>query len=179
MSGHEAPGHDHQELFKSWLRDCSGLVFKVARGFAPTEADRQDLIQEILLQMWRSIPRYEGKAKGSTWVYRVAMHTALAWQRKEVQRRVPQVSLFDVPETEAAEAPDLLTAERREMVESLYEAIRQLPKVDACVVMLSLDGLSYREMAEILGVSENHVGVKLNRARERLAKLLKGLTHEV
>jgi RNA polymerase sigma-70 factor (ECF subfamily) len=177
MIGHQALRHDPQELFKRWLQDCSGLVFKVARAFAPTEADRQDLIQEILLQLWRSIPRYEGKAKGSTWVYRVAMHTALAWRRKEVQRRVPQVSLFEVPETAAAD--DLLTAQRRELVESLYAAIRQLPKVDACVVMLSLDGLSYREMAEILGVSENHVGVKLSRARERLATLMKGVMHEV
>ena len=176
MTGHEPLTHDRQELFKAWVRDCSGLIFKVARAFAPTEADRQDLVQEILLQLWRSIPRYEGKAKESTWVYRVAMHTALAWRRKEVQRRVPQISISEVPETAA---DDLLTVERRELVESLYAAIRQLPKVDACVVMLSLDGLSYREMAEILGISENHVGVKLNRARERLATLLKGVTHEV
>ena len=178
MSGHEALERDRQELFKAWLKDCSGLVLKVARAFAPAEADRQDLIQEILLQLWRSIPQFEGKAKASTWVYRVAMHTALAWRRKEVQRRVPQVSLFEVAEA-AADAPDLLAAERHAMVESLYAAIRQLPKVDACVVMLSLDGLSYREMAEILGVSENHVGVKLTRARDRLAKLLKGVTHEL
>ena len=177
MIGDEALEQGRQELFKRWVHDCSGLVLKVARAFAPTDADRQDLIQEILLQLWRSVPRFEGKAKSSTWVYRVAMNTALAWRRKEFQRRVPEVPMLDI-ETFPAES-DALTAERRELVESLYEAIRQLPKVDACIVMMSLDGLSYREMAEVLGISENHVGVKLNRAKEQLARLLKEVAHEL
>ena len=95
----------------------------------------KDLIQEILLQLWRSVPRFEGKAKSSTWVYRVAMNTALAWRRKEIHRRVPQVLLLDI-ETVPAD-PDALTNERRELVESLYGAIRQLPRIDACIVMMS------------------------------------------
>ena len=177
MIGDEALARDQQELFKQWVHDCSGLMLKVARAFAPTDADRQDLIQEILLQLWRSAPRFEGKAKSSTWVYRVAMNTALAWRRKEVHRRVPQVPLLDI-ETVAADQ-DALAIERRELVESLYEAIRQLPRIDACIVMMSLDGLSYREMAEVLGISENHVGVKLNRAKEQLGRLLKGMAHEL
>jgi len=177
MIGDHTLERDRQELFKRWLHDCSGLMLKVARAFAPTHADRQDLIQEILLQLWHSLPRFEGKAKSSTWVYRVAMNTALAWRRKEVHRRVPQVPLLDI-ETVAAD-PDALTIERRELVDSLYEAIRQLPRIDACIVMMSLDGLSYREMAEVLGISENHVGVKLNRAKEQLGRLLKGVEHEL
>ena len=177
MISDQALERERQELFKRWLNDCSGLMLKVARAFAPTDADRQDLIQEILLQLWRSVPRFEGKAKSSTWVYRVAMNTALAWRRKEIHRRVPQVPLLDI-ETVPAD-PDALTAERRELVESLYGAIRQLPRIDACIVMMSLDGLSYREMAEVLGISENHVGVKLNRAKEQLGKLLKGVAHEL
>jgi RNA polymerase sigma-70 factor, ECF subfamily len=177
MISDQARERDRRELFKCWLHDCSGLMLKVARAFAPTDADRQDLIQEILLQLWRSVPRFEGKAKSSTWVYRVAMNTALAWRRKEFHRRVPQVPLLDI-ETVAAD-PDALTTERRELVESLYKAIRQLPRIDGCIVMMSLDGLSYREMAEVLGISENHVGVKLNRAKEQLARLLKGVVHEL
>jgi len=177
MIGDEALEQDRQELFKRWVHDCSGLMLKVARAFAPSDADRQDLIQEILLQLWRSLPRFEGKAKSSTWVYRVAMNTALAWRRKEFQRRVPQAPLLDI-ETFPAES-DALTMERRELVESLYGAIRQLPRVDACIVMMSLDGLSYREMSEVLGISENHVGVKLNRAKEQLARLLKEVAHEL
>ena len=171
------PVLQRNELFKRWLNDCSGLMLKVARAFAQTDADRQDLIQEILLQLWRSIPRFEGKAKTSTWVYRVAMNTALAWRRKEFHRRVPQVPLLDVEAVEAE--TDALARERRELVESLYAAIRQLPRIDACIVMMSLDGLSYREMAEVLGISENHVGVKLNRAKEQLARLLKEVEHEL
>src|SRR5262245_25078052 len=100
-----------QELFKRWLNDCSGLMWKVARAFAPTDSDRQDLLQEILLQLWRSVPRFKGTAKSSTWVYRVAMNTALAWRRKELHRRVPQVPLLDL-ETVPAET-DALTSERR------------------------------------------------------------------
>ena len=177
MIGDQALERDRQELFKHWLNDCSGLIVKVARAFAPTDADRQDIIQEILLQLWSSIPRFEGKAKSSTWVYRVAMNTALAWRRKEIHRRVPEVPVLDIEILPAD--PDTLTMERRELVESLYDAIRQLPRIDACVVMMSLDGLSYREMAEVLGISESHVGVKLSRAKEQLARLLKEVAHEL
>ena len=161
--------------FKRWLKQHTGLVFKVARAFAPSDADRDDLVQEILLQLWRSLPRFEGKAKESTWIYRVALNTALAWHRGENKHRTAQNSLPAIEEL--PEPDDLAAREREELVARLYAAIRRLPRVDAALVLLYLDDLSYREMAEVLGLSETNVGVKLNRARKTLAELMKEVPH--
>ena len=170
-----ASDDSREAVFKRWLEQHIGLVFTVARTFAPSDADRDDLVQEILLQLWRSLPRFEGKSKESTWIYRVALHTALAWQRSEHKRHATHTPW---PTLEELPAPDDPAArERAELVARLYAAIRQLPKVDAALVLLYLDDLSYREMAEVLGISETNVGVKLNRARKSLAELMKEVTH--
>jgi len=178
MNGPGATGKDQQKVFKDWLQEHAGLVFKVARAFAPAEADRQDLIQEILLQLWCSLPRFEGKAKASTWIYRVALNTALAWRRKETKHRATQTPLIDIETLPGTEADSTQQLHQREVVEWLYAAIQQLPKTDAALVLLYLDDLNYREMADVLGISENLVGVKLNRARKALAGLMKGVMYE-
>ncbi|HUI08350.1 MAG TPA: sigma-70 family RNA polymerase sigma factor [Verrucomicrobiae bacterium] len=178
MNVPEAASEGRQALFSAWLSEHVGLVFKVARAFAPADADRRDLIQDILLQLWCSLPRFEGRAKVSTWIYRVAFNTALAWRRKETKHRAPQIPLIEVEELPGAEEDTARRLDQEQIVAHLYSAIHQLPKVDAALVLLYLDDLSYREMAEVLGISENHVGVKLNRARKALAELMKEVTYE-
>ena len=178
MNGHGPLGDDPQEVFKGWLQEHTGLIYKVARAFAAVEADQQDLIQEILLQLWGSLPRFEGKAKASTWIYRVALNTALAWRRKETKRHATQTPLIEIENFPATEADSAQRLAREETVARLYDAIHQLPKVDAALVLLYLEDVSYREMAEVLGLSESNVGVKLNRAKTALAELMKEVTHE-
>jgi len=172
------PPDNPEAVFKAWLDEHGGIICRVARIYARSADDRQDLAQEILLQLWRSLPRYEGKASPCTWVYRVALNTALAWGRAERRRRQRQVRLLDVEETPAVETEPGERYRDRETLEQLYAAIHRLPKVDAAVLLLYLDDLGYREMAEVLGISENHVGVKLNRARKALAQLLKEVLHD-
>lgn len=167
---------DQQALFQRWVADHGGIVLKVARAYTLTAADCQDLTQEILLALWRSLTRFESRASPSTWIYRVALNTALAWHGKERRRRTRQHPLFDLAEVPARESDD--TASSRESVARLYEAIRQLPKSDAALVLLYLDGLSYRQMSEVLGISESNVGVKLNRAKKALTKRLNEAHHE-
>src|SRR5215218_6593040 len=87
-----------EAVFKRWLTQHTGLVFKVARTFAPNDSDRDDLVQEILLQLWRSLPRFQGNAWESTWIYRVALHAALAWRRSEEKRRVTHEPLLGIEE---------------------------------------------------------------------------------
>ena len=147
---------------------------KVARAYTLSSEECQDLAQEILLQAWRSLAKFEGKASAATWFYRVALHTAMNWHRKDQPRRASQQLLLEV-QTVATEGTDSVEQiQQRETVEQLYQAIAQLPKTDAALVLLYLDELSYREMAEVLGISQNNVGVKLNRAKKALYALMNG-----
>ena len=163
----------------NWLDDHGSSVMKVSRAYTLTSEETQDLAQEILLQAWRSLPGFEGKAKASTWFYRVALHTAMNWHRKDKPRRTRQQPLLEVQDlvTEGADN-SAEQIQHRDTVEQLYNAIHQLPKTDAALVLLYLDELSYREMADVLGISENNVGVKLNRAKKALGLLMNGESHE-
>lgn len=150
-----------EALFRQWADRHRGILVHVARGFADN-ADRDDLLQDMLLAIWHAIPAFRGDASPSTFIYRVAQNTALTWQRR--QRRHPAGEEFD----EAAHAAPPFSP-KAERTEALYRAIRQLPELDRSLVLLYLDGKPYREMADILGLSESNVGVRLNRLRSRLA----------
>jgi len=170
---------DHESLFQRWLEEHRGIVVKVARSFAQSPSDVADLQQEAMLQLWISLPSYAGQAKPSTWIYRVCLNTALTWRRGTVRRERRIESGTDVSLVMAEAASPAERAGERELLESLYAAIHALPEFDRALVLLSLDGLAYREMAEITGLNENQVGVALTRARKRLAQLLKGVTDEL
>src|SRR5512133_1662340 len=107
---HPVKSNSQQEMFRSWLEKHGGLVMRVARSYGATEEDREDLSQEILIQLWRSLPRFEGRAAESTWVYRVALNTALAWRRSETRRKLRHTPLIE---------PDTMMAHEREIAEVL------------------------------------------------------------
>jgi RNA polymerase sigma-70 factor, ECF subfamily len=169
---------DQKSLFLSWLGEHGPSVMKVARAYTLTSEECQDLAQEILLQAWQSLPKFEHKASAPTWFYRVALHTAMNWHRKDKPRRTRQQPLLEVQALAPAGVDGAEQAQQRDTVEQLYKAIHQLPKTDAALVLLYLDELSYREMAEVLGISESNVGVKLNRAKKALSELMKDQSHE-
>jgi len=170
------PNENAETLFKEWLAEHRGTVLKVARAYTLTAEDSQDLAQEILLQVWRSLPQFQGQASATTWCYRVALNTALAWHRKDRHRHTRQRPLLDGENLPASGDIARETA-HRDLVVRLYAAIRRLPRTEAALVLLHLDGLSYRQMAEVLGVSEGNVGVKLNRAKKALGELMKEEPH--
>jgi RNA polymerase sigma-70 factor (ECF subfamily) len=169
---------DQKSLFMHWLGEHGASVMKVARAYTLTSDECQDLAQEILLQAWRSMPSFERKASAATWFYRVALHTAMNWHRKDKPRRSRQQPLLEVQAIVTDGCDSAAQAQQRETVEQLYRAIHQLPKTDAALVLLYLDELSYHEMAEVLGISESNVGVKLNRAKKALGELMRGQSHE-
>lgn len=168
------PDDDQKSLFLNWLGQHGSSVMKVARAYTLTREECEDLAQEILLQAWKSLPHFEHQASAATWFYRVALHTALNWHRKDKPRRSRQQVFVEAqfPSIEVIDCAEQV--QQRETVEQLYQAIHQLPKGDTALVLLYLDGLSYREMAEILGISESNVGVKLNRAKKALRELMQG-----
>jgi RNA polymerase sigma-70 factor (ECF subfamily) len=179
MPKHSMTAPEQETIFRRWLDAHLGLILKVVRGCAAAPPDQDDLFQDVLLQVWSSIPAFRGEAKETTWIYRVAFNTALAWRRGERRRRAGHETFlkFDVsPQSQPSHAEIL---PQQEIVAQLYAAIRQLPKVDASLALMHLDGLSYSEMAEVLGISENYIGVKLNRIRQQLAETMKGTGDEL
>lgn len=136
-------------------------------------------MQEMQLQLWKSMPAYAAQAKPSTWIYRVCLNTALSWRRGTERRAAhiePETDVNQLPVNAATPAEH---ASQQELLEQLYGAIRAMDDADRALVLLMLDGLPYREMAEVTGLTENHVGVALTRARKRLATLLKGVIDEL
>ena len=170
---------EQEALFRRWLQEHLGLMLKVVRGCAAAPQDQDDLFQDILLQIWSSIPSFRGEAKETTWIYRVAFNTALAWQRGERRRREKHEIFLRLDTPPQVQLSHVDSLPEQEIVAQLYAAIRQLPKVDASLALMHLDGLSYQEMAEVVGISENYIGVKLNRIRKQLADQLKGANDEL
>jgi len=170
---------DQEATFRRWLDEHIGVMLKVVRGCAASPQDQDDLFQEVLLQIWSSIPGFRGEAKETTWIYRVAFNTALAWRRVERRRREGHDLFLKLGASPRAQPSHVDSPPEQEIVERLYAAIRQLPKVDASLALMHLDGLSYQEMREVLGISENYIGVKLNRIRKQLTEQLKGANDEL
>jgi len=169
---------EQESIFRRWLADHAGLMWKVLRAFATGPQDQEDLLQEIALQLWMSLPAFREEAKESTWIYRVAFNTALGWKRDEKRRHAKHEKFFELNVAPEVSADHSAPAREEELVQQLYIAIRQLPKLDASLALMHLDGLSYREMSEVLGITESNVGVKLNRIRKQLAETVKGGPHE-
>jgi RNA polymerase sigma-70 factor (ECF subfamily) len=170
---------EQETIFRRWLEAHLGLMLKVVRGCVAAPQDQDDLFQDVLLQIWLSIPVFRGESKETTWIYRVAFNTALAWRRVERRRREGHETFLKFDVSPQVQPSHLDSLPEQEIVEQLYAAIRQLPKVDASLALMHLDGLSYQEMAEVLGISENYIGVKLNRIRKQLAEQLKGVCDEL
>lgn len=151
--------------FREWHREHQGIILRIARATASNLADQEDLIQEISLQLWNSIPGFRGISKSSTWVYRVALNTALAWGRRERSRNESKADL--------AENLHILKDSRKPpnpKLEWIFDQIRKFDPIDRSLMLLHLDGQSYAEIADILGISEKNVGVKLSRLRKTLTR---------
>jgi RNA polymerase sigma factor (sigma-70 family) len=167
-------------IFDAWLRDHAAILHHVANGFA-TGADRHDLMQELLLAVWRAIPAFREASSPSTFIFRVTHNAALSWKRGETgyRRRLDgfQQTLEATAETAGAHTAGTETAGApADQLELLYTAIRKLEPLDRSLVLLQLDGASYAQISAIHGLSESNVGVRLNRIRHKLAAIIEEYT---
>lgn len=152
--------------FLQLIDQHQGIIHKICRLYRDSKEDREDLFQEIVFQLWKSVHTFRGDAKFSSWMYRVALSTAIAGYRKKKPdiRYLP--SLPDEPD-EQPHAED--------QREQLFQALKQLNDADKALITLYLEDLSYQEIAEIVGITESNVGVRLNRIKNKIQQLLKNL----
>ena len=138
--------------FQEWWGEHRGIVWRIIRSYAADPEDQEDLRQEMAAQLWRSLPGFREQCRPVTWIYRVCLQTALVWRRDE-GTRLRRVTTDDGPVTRAASTDPRPGAcgEKEELLEKLYAAIRAQPPEQRSILLLSLDGLSYREIAELTG----------------------------
>ncbi|WP_316813603.1 sigma-70 family RNA polymerase sigma factor [Pedobacter heparinus] len=155
-----------ERQFLTLIAEHQGIIHKVCRLYRDSREDREDLFQEIAYQLWRALPSFRGRAKQSTWIYRVALNTALASFRKKKPEIAYSAVLPDLPEAQQSE--ELALRQER-----LFAALKQLDDAEKAIITLYFEELSYQEIAAVIGINENYVGVKLNRIKNKIQKLLK------
>ena len=162
---------EQKQIFEEWLSQHKALIFKIVRVYGFTVTDQDDLFQEIIIQVWHSIPAFRKESSVTTWLYRVSLNTAIKWTKKE--RRHFQ--------SETMEGIEHVLEENRtqtdERLSWLYEEILKLDEIDRSITLLLLDGFSYKEMSSILGITESNVGVKINRIKKQLISKSKKYDH--
>lgn len=155
-----------EKEFIEQIQKHQGILHKICFVYSNSKADKEDLNQEIVLQLWKSYPSFRKEAKFSTWMYRVALNTAITLNKKAVLFENQKTQLSD--EYAIAEVNDY-----SEDIKILYKAISKLSKIEKAIIMLWLEEKAYSEIAEIVGISEKYVSVKLVRSKKKLAKLIK------
>lgn len=160
---------EQQDIFKLWLTKHKALLFKVVRAYAFNVDDQDDLFQEISLQVWRSIRMFKQESAVTTWLYRISLNTAIKWSTKKRKHEGHQ----------SIEPLQHLLQEENVMDDRLtwlYHEIASLDEIDRSLTLLLLDGFSYKEMADLLGISESNIGVKIHRVKKYLISRTEKIT---
>ena len=158
--------NDKEHQFELLVREHKRTIYTVCYMFSRNKAEIDDLFQEILIRLWNGFDHYEGRSSARTWVYRVALNTAINQDKKE-RRRIETVPL--TVDIDPFEADNPKTAQ----VRKLHDLITQLELVDRSLVLLWLEGISYDEIGAIIGITPNNVGVRLARIKEKLVQMSK------
>lgn len=161
---------ERERLFVHLFEQSRAGVRRLCYSYLNSAAEVDDLFQEVMTNVWNSLPNFRGEANVSTWVYRIAVNTALIYRR----RHRPSEELSDIADHRISTQLDL---ERQEQLEALHRAIAQLGDQDRLIVSLLLEGLSYREIADVTGITVNYVGVKISRIRHTLEQLMTEVVH--
>jgi RNA polymerase sigma factor (sigma-70 family) len=155
------------ECFVRLLGEHKRILYKIASTYCTDGEDRRDLVQEIVIQLWRSFPRYDDRFKFSTWIYRIGMNVAISFLRSERRRGRETVALDQVDIIDFA-AADRVMGEAGDDIRLLHRLVSRLDEMSRALIVLYLEGYSHAEIAEILGISVTNAGTRISRIRNRL-----------
>lgn len=155
-----------EKEFLNQIRTNQGIIYKLVGLYANTAEEKKDFYQEVLLNAWKGWASFRGEAKFSTWLYRICLNTIFTLKRKQL--RIDYKDSLE-PLSLSVEHSGI----QKEEVERLRQAIRLLSETDRAIISMHLDGFENSEIAGVLGISNNHVAVKLHRSKEQLSNLLK------
>lgn len=158
------------DFYTSSILPYSGIIIKICRAYTDSQEDFEDYYQEVCLQIWRSKDKFRGESKWSTWIYRLSLNICLTLIKKKKKNRQHSSSDYSMTNELTEDNQAFLN----ESLNLLYDAIRQLSEIDRAVILLYLEEKPNKEIAEIIGTTPNNIGVRVNRIKERLKKLLDG-----
>jgi len=157
-----------RDFYISFIEPYSPIIIKICRAYTDTEQDFEDYYQEVCLQIWRSRDSFHEHAKWSTWIYRLSLNVCLTLLKKEKNNKDKHLAYN--PTEHLADS----NAFENEDLNLLYSAIKKLKEIDRAVILLYLEEKSYQEIADILGTKPNNIGVRINRIKDKLKKILNG-----
>ncbi|MFK8101299.1 MAG: RNA polymerase sigma factor [Saprospiraceae bacterium] len=160
---------EKEQQFLNLMEEHKDQVYRICWGFSKRVAEVEDLFQEVMLRLWKNMGGFRGEAQRSTWVYRITVNTCIYWKKKHQSKNWEDLAASPEIETQGNAETMMLLNER---VLQLKAAIQQLNKLDKTIALLLLEELSYKEIAAITGLPVNNVGVKINRIKSKLKKML-------
>lgn len=163
-----------ETTFLKLVNRHKGIVYKASRIYADSVEDREDLQQEILIQLWKSYQNFKGNSEFSTWMYRVAINTAITYLKKEKQR---SGSHTEVPHHFEVQQEDYNSVKDRQL-EIFYSAVQELNPLEKAVIFYFMEGMSHKEIGNNLGLSEGNARVKLSRTKEKIQQIIKKSGYE-
>lgn len=163
-----------EENFKKIIAEHNGIIYKISSSYTEIEEDFKDLYQEILIQLWQSFASFKAKSKLSTWIYKVALNTAITYKKKN-KKNLLTSGLDETLYNVAEDLTGLINQEQNQKRTNhlLYGCINKLSKNERAIILLHLENNSYEEIAEIMGIKTNLVGVKIHRSKKKLQTCLK------
>lgn len=163
-----------ETAFLKLVNQHKGILYKASRIYADSVEDREDLQQEILIQLWKSYQNFKGNSEFSTWMYRVAINTAITYLKKEKQR---STSHAEAPTHFEVQQEDYNPTKDRQL-EIFYSAVQELNSLEKAVIFYFMEGMSHKEIGSNLGLSEGNARVKLNRTKEKIQQIIKKSGYE-
>ncbi len=159
---------EREQEFLNRIESHKGILYKVSKMYMDTYDDQQDLFQEIICQLWKSYDSFRNESQFSTWMYRVAVNTAIVFLKKEKRK----VDKYDIASDNIKEEEGDSQI-KESQIEHFYKAVQKLEKIDKAIIFYQLEGFSHKEIGNNLGISEGNARVKLNRAKEKLKEIIK------
>ncbi len=157
-----------EQEFLTRINQHKGILHKVSKMYMDNRDDQDDLFQEIVCQLWKAYDSFKGESQFSTWMYRVAINTAIVFLKKEKRK----IDKYEIASNNIKEE-DSDAHIKESQIEHFYKAVQKLDKIDKAIMFYQLEGFSHREIADNLGISEGNARVKLNRAKEKLKEIIK------
>jgi RNA polymerase sigma factor (sigma-70 family) len=164
---------EKERLFKEALGENKEKIFKLCYSYLDTKENAEDLFQEVMMNVWINLDHFRGEARISTWIYRIAINTALLYNKKDSRLKKVRLEKGNSENIGGLDSTDE-SMEIEKTIILLYESISKLSKQNRLIISLALEGLSYADISEIVGITISNVGVRINRIKDELYKIMKG-----